>query len=804
MKKIIISFVFVLFCAVCFGQTLSEQPKKCSAFKPDVLYTPLLNSSDADKLAKSSDFGQTSTTRKAKERWVVYSDRDNNITYTAPNSSDKYGSLSFNEQVCIAVIRNGWALVYTEPKMGEVYPRISKDAIFRGWIPMSNLLLWDSCPVNDKNIYNKAMICANIDQNVKNGNLGKLFKNPKAMSNFTALSTNFVYYFEMKREGKMVLLARENSLNGISSQVLYGWVDENSFVAWNQRTCLEPTWEIEDVEYFIKNGVTVPIYADASRSSKAASVGYEQKSSSSYDPYLYRMNGDILRYPILDKNTATLWNCSTFSSPGTSGGTINQGSTASKGKSKQQQVMDELKNVKIAIVIDGTRSMENYYSPVKEAIKQVTDYFDRAQQVKVKVGVVIYRDYADGEFATEVFPMTDPKNDQLAKWLDAGGKGGVKSSSKDKTFEEAMFLGINTAIDKFNFNPKESNFMFVIGDCGNDPNDTKVTRETVIDKLVAKNINLVGFQVRNYSESPAYGSFNTQLQYIMRESLMRRYATMPSMKGKRIVAKKADDGYNFEPDNTSGSTFFYASHKYVQKGDMPAEKLQDLMTNAFTYVQSTVAQSETAVIKATEIIQKHEEEVKNNFGKGEGGGTITTMEYDFLVSRLGKEYVESLKKQNTTVSFRGFTPKADDSDRDYYKTVIFISQEEFNTLMIRLKDLYAVAQAKSNDRAPYVTAMKALIQGMIPGITDAEMQKMDINEVMKLISGVNVQTTTMKKRTLAEVASTAAVKPAEYLSILNDFKIKYQRLQSIKSNPYKYVRKFNGATYYWIPTEDLP
>jgi hypothetical protein len=804
MKKIIISFVSILVCVVCFGQTLSEVPKKCVAFKPDVLYTSLLKSSDANNLAKSSDFGQTTSSRKNKERWVVYSDRDNNITYTAPKSSTKYSALRFNEQVCIALIRNGWALVYTEPKMGEIYPKISKDATFRGWVPMSKLLLWDSCPVNDKNIYNKAMICANIDQNVKNGNLGKLFKNPTNTSNYTALSTNFVYYFEMKREDKMVLLAKENSLNGTSSQVLFGWVDENSFVAWNQRTCLEPTWEIEDVEYFIENNVTVPIYADANRSSKAASVGYEKKIAENYDPYLYRMDGNILRYPILDKNTSTLWNCSTFSSPGTSGGTINQGTTTAKGTNIITQVTDEMKNIKIAIVIDGTRSMERYYAPVKEAIKQVTDYFDKAQQVKVKVGVVIYRDYADGDFATEIFPMTDPKNPQLAKWLDSGGKGGVKSSPKDKTFEEAMFLGINTAIDKFNFNPKESNFMFVIGDCGNDPNDTRVTRETIINKLVAKNINLVGFQVRNYSESPAFGFFNAQLQYIMKESLTKRYAAYPSMKNKRIVPQKVNDGYNFEPDNTSGSTFFYASHRYVQKGDMPADKLQDLMTNAFTYVQSTVAQSATIIINAGDVVQKHEEEVKNNFGKGESGGTATTMEYDFLVQRLGKEYVESLKKLNTTVSFRGFTPKADDSDRDYYKTVIFISQEEFNTLMIRLKDLYTVAQAKSNDRAPYVTAMKALIQGMIPGITDEEMQKMDINEVMKLISGVNVQTTTMKKRTLAEVASTAAVKPAEYLSILNDFKIKYQRLQSIKSNPYKYVRKFNGATYYWIPTEDLP
>ncbi len=799
MKRIVLISIGILSSLICFGQTLSNTPQKCKAFKPDVLYTPLLPASIAEELAASADFGQNSSARASKDFWVVYSDRADNTTYTEPNSDIVYSALEFNEQVRIAEIKNGWALVYSEPKYGETWPKISKDITWKGWIPMERLLLWDSCPVNEKGIYNKAMICANIDQNIKSGSLGKLFKSPDVTSESDPLSTDFVYYFEMKREGSMVLLARENSLNGYTNQVLYGWVNDNSFVAWNQRTCLEPTWEIEDVEYFISKKVTVPIYADQHKKEKAASIGYEKKESSAYDPYLYRMNGDVLRYPILDANTDNLWNCSTFNSPGRSEA-INTGTTE-KTSSPVEDAVNNLKNVKIAIVIDGTKSMEKYYNPVKEAIKEVTDYFDKAQQVNVKVGIVIYRDYSDGDFATEVFPMTNPKNVNLEKWLDKGGEYGVKSSPKDKTMEEALFLGIDTAIDKFKFNPKETNFMFVIGDCGNDSNDSSISRDTIIKKIAEKNINLVGFQVRNYSSSPAFGSFNTQLQYIMKTSMKDRYASFPSMKDKDIVAKRDANGYTFVPDNTTWSTIFYASHKYVQNGDMEATLLKDLMTNAFIYVNQTI---KTGVDILTHSKEKIKETIKNGFGKGKDGGTITTMEYDWLVQKLGEDYVLSLIEGGTTVSFKGFTPKCDESERDYYKTVIFISQEEFNTLMIRLRDLYDVAVAKSNDRAPYVKAMKALIQGMIPGISDAEMQEMDINEVMRLISGVNVQTTAMKKRTLSEVASAQAVKPAEYLSILNDFKIKYQRLQAIKSNPYKFVRKFNGATYYWIPTEDLP
>lgn len=797
MKKILtIATAMLLLGISCIAQSITGVPKKCTAFKPDELEVSPIPESVTKRMGTGSDYGQSNYIGRSKNYWFVYSDRENNTTYTAPNSKVKYSSLDFNEQVRIAIIQDGYALVYYDPKFGDEWPKISADVQWKGWVPMSNLLLWDSCPVNDKGIYNKAMICANIDKDVKNGNLGKLFKNPDNPKDYTSLSTNFVYYFEMKRVGNMALLAKENTLNGQSYKVLYGWVDANSFVAWNQRTCLEPTWEIDDVDYFAANGTKVPIYEDVNKSRKAASIGYEKKSSSTYDPYMYRMNGDVLRYPILDKSTSSLWHCSTFSSPGTS--TINKGST-SKEENKVIKLAESLRQVKIIIVIDGTKSMEDYYAPVKEAIKQVNSYFQKAQEVKVQVGAVIYRDYADGDKLVEKFPFSKPENPQLAQWLDSGGKGGIKSSAKDKTMDEALFYGINYALDSFQLNPNESNFMFIIGDCGNDAKDTKVTRETIINKLVSKNVNLIGFQVRNFPSSASFGAFNNQLQYIMMQSMQKRYASFPSMKGKKVISKmnSTKDGYTFVPDNSTGATFFYASHRYVQNGEMASAKLEELMRTAFTYVQETVTKSEDVVINASTIIDA--------FEKGEDGGTFTQIDYDFLVNKLGKEYVESLKKQNTTISFKGYTPKKEtSSDREYYKTVIFISQEEFNTLMIRLKDLYAVAQAKSNDRAPYVKAMKALIQGMIPGISDAEMQQKDINEVMRLISGVNVQTGTMKTYTLAQVASTAAVKPAAYLSILNDFKIKYQKLMSIKSNPYKFVRKFNGATYYWIPTEDLP
>ena len=123
-------------------------------------------------------------------------------------------------------------------------------------------------------------------------------------------------------------------------------------------------------------------------------------------------------------------------------------------------------NINIGIVIDGTSSMKPYYAAVKDAIKESVEYFPPT--AKVKVGVVIYRDYTDGDYVTECLPLTNPKyNSELAAFLDNGGKYGIKSAANDKTYTEALYKGIDTALDSFKFVDGESNILLVIGDCGN-------------------------------------------------------------------------------------------------------------------------------------------------------------------------------------------------------------------------------------------------------------------------------------------------------------------------------------------------
>ena len=780
----------------------TQLPGKCTAFRPESLFGSILFTDVAQKLASSNDYGQNTSGSRGKEYWIVYSDRADNPTYVAPGSTVQFSKLSFNERVRIAKIENGYALVYNEPKEQAIYPSISSQCEWRGWVPMNKLLLWNTCPANRKGIYEKAMLCANIDENLDNGNLGKLFKDPKNLRQFQPLSINFNYYFVMKREGRMVLLASQNTLDGNSYKVLYGWVDENSYVAWNQRSCLEPTWEIEDVETFAKNGTKVNIYDKKDMKTKASYITFIKKNTNEYDPFMYRMNGASLRYPILDDSSADFWNCSTFSSAGGKGA-INAGTTETKKEdSIFKRNLDELSNIKIAIVIDGTKSMEKYFPAVRDAIKEFNSFFQKTD--KLQVGVLIYRDKQDGEYVTESFPMTNPNNPELANFLNTGGKYGIKSSPKDHSLEEAVYYGIDKALDSFGFKPQQSNMMFVIGDCGNSLDYPDVTKERIVQNLKEKNVTLMGFQVRNDSGSPAFTVFNNNLCDLIQESLQAKFEQLSN----RVVvkAKLKKNEYEFANNATDAveNTLYVGSHKYVQSGTMDISELINQLEVTVTTVKKTIDHQRNVIVDKERGVEDGTA-IENSFRNNSADVSGPQLDNAWLEMRIGKQNLDNFKKSNTTVSFKGYTPKRDRAtDRDYYKTVIFISQQELNTLMIRLSPLYEVAQRKGNDREPYVKAMKALVQGMLPGITDSEMNAMGYDEVMGLVAGLNASTMTLKGRSIAEVASTQAVNAAEYQTIIAKFKRQYLKLQAIQKKPYKFVREFNGAKYYWIPTEDLP
>ena len=128
---------------------------------------------------------------------------------------------------------------------------------------MDRLLLWDLCLSDEMGVYQKALLCLNADESSKERGYG--FLNPQQLDKKIALDPTFKFYYVMKEAKatngkKMVLLATQSLMSGFSDANLYAWVPQDMYVSWNQRSCLEPTWNKDDIQAFTKNKFSAFIY----------------------------------------------------------------------------------------------------------------------------------------------------------------------------------------------------------------------------------------------------------------------------------------------------------------------------------------------------------------------------------------------------------------------------------------------------------------------------------------------------------------------------------------------------------------
>lgn len=796
MKKSIAVFLLVFITSALAAKP--ALPSQCEVWLPKVLDADVIQKNDAYKVAQSP-YGQN-LMPSHKSYWIVFSDRENNQTYEQPKgNAAKCTTLGFNERLIIASIKNGYALVYSEPKVSK-YPYISDAAESKGWVPMSNLLLWNKGLADEADIMYKAVICANLNQS-GNESEGQLYKSPSGKS-VGQLKTDMHFYFVMKEEGNKVLLGYYASLKTDSDRGLYGWVDKNSFVPWNQRTCLEPTWDLSHAPWFIQNGVKWQVYpnANAMTGQAPAESVYSRNGKRSTGQYAteyeYRtMPGSRLRYPILEGCTDALYYCSSF-------GTLGATSTGPDIDEDIRAAIADIKNtevINIGILIDGTASMKPYFASVKNAIIEGCRYF--GENAQVNIAVAIYRDKEDGEYVLETFPSTggftsNPNNPKLQQWLETVGKYGAKSRDTDE--KEALLYGMKGAIEKFGFNPRQSNLLLVVGDCG-DNGKMGVKREEVIDLLAEKRISLMAFQVRN-EQRDSYQTFNTQMTYIMKSSMQKRYIAQAKNAGNVITADfvksvSMDTGWDIYNTNLNPDINLY---RYVHRRMRDYGKNMDA-TQLTSLMVSTISEWNQRI----EYLRDIAIDVVNGFANNnDGDGTLTPA----LIELFGGdvERFNRLLRSNALTSFRGWTyKKHPSSGRELYKIVVFLPDGELRTLIEKLQPVYNVARTRSNDRKPYINAMMTLAGTLT---AQDKVKDMKYKEIIAKVFGLGAGTTVIDGPSLADIADPNVVSQEEYLSLVNKMKTSYEKLLRIMGEPYPFMYELAGSNdkYYWLPSEYLP
>lgn len=733
-------------CAVLFGSVaLAQTPKQIP--KPrDFKSKPVF----ATRKAITNEMMLTLTSGKFEEEWAAqywdaYSDRDNNSTYVDSKCKKTLSTLSFKEKVRIADIRGNAALVYSIPMEGLEYPALPATFDWKGWIPLSNLVLTDVPLSDSKGQFQKAVLSQDAlgRQSDASAIEGRLFTTPVNPTNYTSLpgsSTTSLYYV-VKSEGSMVLLSHDSDLTNPDN--IFGWVSVTSLqLLLNGRLFLEPTWEVANVEAFARAGTSVDI-TDFYNNSLGV-ISFTEPGGDVYDETGARLPKDEWRFPFISK-----WNSGRY------GIAVPTGSKFLSSRAGAAADMSEdLNNVNIMFVLDGSNAYVPYLTALIDRIKQLRNI---TKYSSIKVGYVIYRDASTAEYSTEIFPLSDVKNRTIIDYLDRGGEYGFKGNF----VQPLLCAGIETAIDNAGFHASESNYMIVLGGSGDLSDSKSSVPANIAAKLDSQNICLLGVQLQNYPTRYAYRLFNSQVTEMISSRISSRYEKIGSGEEVILQGTTAKDNLRevgFFVDGKENRLFDY--HTYVAERMMDEIDFEELLKGMFDRIFANI-----------------DEQVSSK-GGAPSEQAMTFHPASVLVTDIGK--------------------------REFFKPVAMFAEDEFEDLMTRFEELYELALTQKDSYGMFLDKLGSWTTSVLPYNSSIKLEELGFYEALGIVEGVDYWPDSYKGKKFKDLQNLKGSSPEEFSSMMDLFAERYRKLLQVKNTPYRFTSTINGEKVYWIPMEYLP
>ena len=795
-KKYILLFsVCLLICGLSSAQKLPRQCKVClpeyiantSKIQPDWANSQKWQDWAVAKI-KNNDFGKANTIV-----WKVYSDRANNNTYTEPNSSSAvHSTLDFMEQLNVADIQNGFALVYKSNYSGL---EIQKDAQCFGWIPIDNLLLWEECPLTHSKIYQKALV---VHDPAKHGSIPEinppffLEPNKKAGISPNQKAKDLDIYFVMKTvkvgETPYFLLSRSMLIGG-NQQTVYGWIPDEYITLWDQRLLLEPTHVQINVDYYKSKNIYPTIFNSDNMDDARQFWTNEVTQNPLWlysDFSVKRMHAYVMRNPILSAEVAAdIYSVASISS-------ISSMSSQKIDPEflKRIELLKQARdNINVIFVIDATSSMKPYFQSIANAL---SDIMNRNYNYPMKTGVVLYKNYNDANKIT--YKKLTSKIDDVSSFI---ARNQETIGTVDADDYAAMFSGLETALDTraMGYERDQTNFIILIGDAGNNRTDLNGVKwqdnvAKLSQEMFDNRINFLAYQV-NHAGSTAYDDFAIQIGKLQK-GLADKYQNI--IKTDVLEYKLTTNRlYVLSRQENSNELPVYCSYKYANSGQSETMGgLRDIIVANIVNFQQFVFNQLTTL------------ETNNATTSGGGAGYFVEQKLIEVLRLYGwneediQKYISYLKDGGAT-KFLGYAPiKTSKSPYKLFDFVLFFSQNELEELIQQLSIIYST---DASDALAFQNAIVKMGQAMLGQFNEDDIMNMDMDKLLGQIYGIPVPLN-LCGLDIKRIINMNKEDLKDYITV---FKNKLEQLKQINSNS-NYDGRFqrNGITYYWIPMDNMP
>lgn len=764
---------------ICFGTAIAQMNLPTKAMGIPKVFLDEEQSWDWANVAEKRNWGECSN-----QFWRVYIDRDGVKAHESPNDTSRVVNIfDFMDEMYVAKIQNGYALLYTE-KYAQTNLEISPKAKSQGWVSVDELLLWSTCPRTRSQIYQKAVMLKDPEaiQNKKDLNevSPEFSKSPYKHIPTGRRATDLEFYFVYKIVNGRALLFEDNKLTSNIVASKKGWMKQGLYTPWNERVCFEPNFGdgvVNSEAAVFSTPSSARLYKSRNEISvvEGSTILWKEKLTAK------RWAPKKVRFPVIDMDKSYIATVGTISSFSSSNGT-NNSAEIDRITNQIEAIEKKLQKVNVVFVMDGTSSMRIYYQPMAKALTQAMSQ-NEMQGSNMYFGAVVYRNYDDDKEnrLIEKKPLTQDYK-SVANWLVSRECRSIGSSHY-----EAMYAGLETAIEQMNWSKDNCNFLILVGDAANaEPDARRKTIESVAKKMADKNINFIVFQA-NHLDHAAYHNFALQIQKMM-------FKELGIITGKKV----------------NRSDFDLENQLYSYKGKSDAIMA---ISAGFRFAEINKSEAEYNLKNLVEEkIVGFKRQAEDNLSRlrivleGLGGDNVNTPfmqgAIDFLKEKgLTDEDIRMLMDRNTTLKIKGFASRVA-GYTDVFTPCVFMAKPELDMLIQSLSSVNSNVSA--NPRKDLQDALKNLALSYVG--QNANTDALDVDAVMEAVTGLTgiVGRHVLPEVSIRDITNPNRVTDAQINSFMKTIANDVNRLKKRSTDKSCYFDSPNGLRYYYILMEDMP
>ncbi|MBB5647062.1 type VI secretion system protein TssR [Pedobacter cryoconitis] len=765
--------------SILIAQTAFVMAQSPAAFGKKVKYMPKAYAKPSALTNLSEDGGRT------KLPWIVFSDRDENYTTTAPGGSLIMKKLNFMEPFYVSKDENGY-LKLIKYKAGMIRGRKindKKSAISYGWIPKSKMLLWQRSYSNQKSGYPEksiAIVTGKVPMTESkfyydNTDSAFVYSSPELKKKVTKVRLHELnYIFKKSEDGKKYLIGNEDQLvTDSAAKSIYGWIASDAVHSWGDRLYITP----KQIDSY-----------DQSDSVALALTGVHM------DPLL-SANDIILRSsPVVNDDGAGNYTLGVASDVYNKSNnkliTIN-GATLSY--LTYLELRKNIHQINVIFVVDGGSPMSRYFAGLTNTIQSFENIFnDYGKKHKVSYGAVVYRNEAAGTLST---PAISPDYRKLMSFLSTEAKRTERYNGR--IVAEPVYDGIRAGLNLLKNHKNETNLIVLIGSTGNETSSSyRLTQLT--EEFARADARLLAIQL--YSDyDQLFNNFVLQSKKLVSES-----AVYSADKKKRFLVK-GEGLNNTQAYNTSqlDSISYYL--------DYPKNSL--IQGGVVFPTKGSVNSAESMNIAVRRFIKETDMDINNQVSSLDSAFRLTGIERKNLSpiveSQLSAPVGEEVADKMPHNGFKYYMTAGVHSDivsknKDLLQYALILNTMEYK----QIGDIFSlmIGQNLQPDQSSFRKKLQKNYFNILRNLLDVDISKghikpMTLARYLKTVTGLPVTNDLLNKYTVGDLRSQSKMPQADFEAYIKFLINSNEQIKRGTQIGQQFIS--NGKTYYYITEKNF-